>query len=212
MLLEVTIHTRQMVDEAKLDFRETVELLIRSQSEFRKWIDARPEPGFDFVLDTGGPQQIRAVWTSWDLVGGRWAVHVIAPAVVLGAVPASSWSAHCDLSVVLDAIGLVMSLTIGGNTRHSGYVASCMSCSLFSTWCGSCEAVLHLALPFGTGSLVRVDDGDSKDCQKAKARVARRRWLFVLMLLSLNGDLDWGGPRGNFDVVVGVIWRGQIVD
>jgi hypothetical protein len=60
-------------------------------------------------------------------------VHVIAPAVVLGAVTAEcvSWGYIAWRRRKMH--------TTEERSHHTGYVVACRSCSRSETWCGSCE-------------------------------------------------------------------------
>lgn len=74
-----------MVYKPQISDRKSAKMLESLQVQLRKGEDAATLPCVNVVLDPWGPQQI---WLSWASGGFlcRWVVHVIASAIVFGAI------------------------------------------------------------------------------------------------------------------------------
>ena len=83
--LQLSIDSREMMDEAQVVARKNGELMMGAETEFGEREDSRALPSIDLGLNAGSPEQIRP----FRSIIRRRTVHVIAPAVMLGAVTAA---------------------------------------------------------------------------------------------------------------------------
>ena len=91
-MLQVPVDAGNVVHQASVDFVQAIELVYVMQPEFGEGIDAASDPVVDFGLDVGSPQQVGTCRHLGHVVHWRRLVHVIAPAAMLGAVPAACTS------------------------------------------------------------------------------------------------------------------------